>query len=265
MSSCTVTHQSLVLYFQQWDTAFIAWFNPNIHLVLPLFPRRTKSAGLTQAWTHLWVTDKMVPNESWTSLLSASPNLTAAKLSMHPHTETGQIQINHKRGCGSWVFLSRLHFDTWRVYFYSGVLMCCECRGWWFPTVLAYDPSTWGDVHLWPLVTGRDPSVNIRVMFSHAGGIRSIGPPLWSRLKYLTNNQMDCRESLHIHSGSPEDEPYWLWSDPLTFPLAPPWGWDLCFLAKCLNSWIDHHEIWFTHSCPPQDEFWMWSHVFFFI
>ncbi len=34
----------------------------------------------------------------------------------------------------------------------------------------------------------------------------SVGPPLWSTLKYLNNHQMDCHEIFHRHSWCPEDE-----------------------------------------------------------
>lgn len=43
--------------------------------------------------------------------------------------------------------------------------------------------------------------------------------------------------------------------DLLTFPLTPPWGWNFCFLVKCLNIyWLDCHQIWYNHSWSPQDE-----------
>lgn len=33
-------------------------------------------------------------------------------------------------------------------------------------------------------------------------------------------------------------------SDPLTFPQAPPLGLHLCFVVKCLNNyWMDRHEF----------------------
>ncbi len=32
--------------------------------------------------------------------------------------------------------------------------------------------------------------------------------------------------------------------DPLSFPLAPPWGWYLCYSVKCLNNYqMDCHEM----------------------
>lgn len=40
---------------------------------------------------------------------------------------------------------------------------------------------------------------------------RSLGPPLWSRLKYLSRCWMDFCEILCRHSCSPEDESQWLW------------------------------------------------------
>ncbi len=40
--------------------------------------------------------------------------------------------------------------------------------------------------------------------------------------------------------------------DPLTFPLAPPWDWHLCFWVKCLNKYFPYfHEICCTRSVPP--------------
>ncbi len=42
--------------------------------------------------------------------------------------------------------------------------------------------------------------------------------------------------------------------DCLTFPLVPLWGWHYCFLLKCLNYWMDSHDIWFRHSRPSKDK-----------
>ena len=43
------------------------------------------------------------------------------------------------------------------------------------------------------------------------GIVMWVGPPLWSRPKYLGNYLMDCCEILYRYSWSSQDEPYWLW------------------------------------------------------
>ncbi len=44
-------------------------------------------------------------------------------------------------------------------------------------------------------------------------------------------------------------------SDPLTCPLAPPWGFTFVVLSEMSQQLFDGlHETWFRHSCPHQDE-----------
>ncbi len=58
--------------------------------------------------------------------------------------------------------------------------------------------------------------------------------------------------------------PKWMnlndFGDPLTFPLAPPWGWHLWFRVKYLDSyWRDCHETCYRYSRSLKDKFsWLW-------
>lgn len=77
------------------------------------------------------------------------------------------------------------------------------------------------------------------------------------RLKHFNNYQMDddeiCDDDDDIHGSrwmNPKD-----FGDLPTVPLAPPRGWHLWLCGKCLNKYyMDCHDIWYTHSCLPQDE-----------
>lgn len=72
----------------------------------------------------------------------------------------------------------------------------------------------------------------------------SPGPPHWSTLTYLNNDQMDflSRDLYVLQRMNPTD-----FGDPLTFPLTPPWGRHLWFSVKYLDYWMDCH--WISYSC----------------
>lgn len=67
------------------------------------------------------------------------------------------------------------------------------------------------------------------------GSSWSVGALLWSRVKYLNNDWLDCHE---IHS--PQRISSIHFGDPPNLPLVPPVGSCLCFLVRYLASsgWI---------------------------
>ncbi len=63
------------------------------------------------------------------------------------------------------------------------------------------------DDHNWKFLT-------ILAMWLRGWQRRSVGPPLWSRLKYLNNYRMDCRDIWYTYPCCPEDECCQLWWSP---------------------------------------------------
>lgn len=47
-----------------------------------------------------------------------------------------------------------------------------------------------------------------------------------------------CLEIWYRYPGSSGDEPHWTFNDPLTFQVAPWWGWHLQFWAQCLDNYV---------------------------
>lgn len=60
----------------------------------------------------------------------------------------------------------------------------------------------------------------------------------------ITLLQIVTSQQLSDEILCPKNESYWLW-----------WWWDLHLWVNNLNNyWIDCHEIWSRHSCPPSGE-----------
>ncbi len=79
---------------------------------------------------------------------------------------------------------------------------------------------------------------------------RPVSPPLWSRLKYLTNSWMDCHEMAQIHGAQMMNANDF--GGPRTFPLARPPGQSFHLSCEISQHSLDElgHKLVQTFMVP---------------
>ncbi len=114
---------------------------------------------------------------------------------INPYTPTGHLAVGCRAVADLWpppskrltAFTSYSKLITLSFHQIHVRIFCVVCF-----SMLCFSPSL-------SHCSSVAPEVTLSVCWS-------VSPPLWSRLKYLSNCWMDCHEILYRHSWSPEDE-----------------------------------------------------------
>ncbi len=96
------------------------------------------------------------------------------------------------------------HFHFCRREFFSSLdhSVCRDCYR------LRLFPRGWGWGSYAAVTTAVFIIVSIMAVWMAVPVCLSVGPPLWSKLKYLNDYQIDGQDILHRHSWFPEDKSY---------------------------------------------------------